>query len=420
MIKSKAGFTLIEILVVTIIIGILAATALLYYGRFIERMRMTEALQLFGTTLAAQERNMLKKYRYTDLWEYLDVIPHQLSTGGVNPKYYDADHKIYFTNGSGPDGDSGIGSFRPGYQVYFMKPGEGENASNHWIIKADRIGGGTYSEGYSLLRAFDDTKIYCIPNAEKNHEDSITLCMDFMGVSTKEELDAIGNPLTSAGELDPHDNIASAGKSGAGNDAEEGENGANENPEGTNSDVDGEGNNNSAPKTLDVEGGTDNENTEAGTHEPAQDNNGGNTPAGDTPAGEDASANEQPAGGEQSGNGDAGSTTPSSGNSDNPGTTPSSGTQGGSEDTGSDNPAANQGSATQGSGTDNPASGNNNGNNGNQNAGPGNNSGDDNSGNPNAGPGNNSGSGNNSSGGGSSNSDWKETLCRWTLGIICL
>lgn len=214
MIKSKAGFTLIEILVVVIIIGILAATALMYYGRFIERMRMTEALQLFGTAIAAQERNMLKKYRYADSWAYLDVTPTQTTIGTVDPRYSDADQKIYFSNGSGPDGESGFGSFRPGYKVYFITPESSDNVTGHWFIKAERIGGGSYSGHYYLIRDFENTKIYCIPDGE--HEDSVTLCMDFMGVSTKEELDAIGNPLLSSASSSSQDNLASAGST-AGN-----------------------------------------------------------------------------------------------------------------------------------------------------------------------------------------------------------
>lgn len=216
MIKSKAGFTLIEILVVVIIVGILAAMALPYYNRFIERMRMTEAVQLFGTTVASQERNMLKKYRYTDSWANLDVTPTQTTIGTVNPKYSDAEQKTYFTNGSGPDGESGFGSFRPGYKVYFITPESSGNSTGHWFIKAERIGGGSYSGHYYLIRNFEDTRTYCIPDGE--HEDSATLCMDFMGVGSQEELDELGNPLLSSASSGSQDNLASAGST-AGNAA---------------------------------------------------------------------------------------------------------------------------------------------------------------------------------------------------------
>ena len=393
MIKSKAGFTLIEILVVVIIIGILAATALMYYGRFIERMRMTEALQLFGTVIAAQERNMLKKYRYTDIWTHLDVVPRQLPDGSVMQKYYDnpTQPKIYFTNGSGPDGDSGLGSFRPGYKVSFIKADD--TPANRWFIKAERIGGGSYSEHYFLVRAFDDTKIYCIPDGE--HADSVTLCMDFMGVGTPEELDP--DPTASAGGLGPHDNLASAGNSGAGgsgagpksggdapsentpgeNDPDKNapsENTPNENapvendPNETTPDVGGDGDNNSDNSdNFDMEDGAG-ENDSAGS-DGANDNGGatgGNTPSENAPSGDEAASS-------VGGNGNAGNT----GNSGN-------------------------------------------GNNGNENVGPGNNSGNGNSGNENAGSGNNSGSGSSgNSGSQNNNSGLKDLFCTITFHFFC-
>jgi prepilin-type N-terminal cleavage/methylation domain-containing protein len=47
-VKMKRGFTLLELIVVVIIIGILATLAIVQYGRAIERARGAEARQILG------------------------------------------------------------------------------------------------------------------------------------------------------------------------------------------------------------------------------------------------------------------------------------------------------------------------------------------------------------------------------------
>lgn len=54
--KPHAGFTLIEVLVVVLIIGILAAFAVPEYFKVVERGRAAEAIAYFGDLQAAQER----------------------------------------------------------------------------------------------------------------------------------------------------------------------------------------------------------------------------------------------------------------------------------------------------------------------------------------------------------------------------
>lgn len=53
--KTKAGFTLAELLIVVLVIGILAAIALPQYQKAVERSRMAEAMQRLGDYAAAQQ-----------------------------------------------------------------------------------------------------------------------------------------------------------------------------------------------------------------------------------------------------------------------------------------------------------------------------------------------------------------------------
>ena len=53
---GKGGFTLLELLMVVIIIGILASIAMPQYVRVTERARATEAIQLLGAIRMSQHR----------------------------------------------------------------------------------------------------------------------------------------------------------------------------------------------------------------------------------------------------------------------------------------------------------------------------------------------------------------------------
>ena len=175
MIKRKEGFTLLEIMVVIIIIGVLSVMAVSYYERALERVRTAEVIQLFGSTLSAQERFRLKRDRYAHQWNLLDVAPMGVFDIVNNPKYANADKTHFYTNGSG-----GESSFRPGFDVYF------EEIGGSWFIVAERIGWGGYK--YTFVREFESPITFCLPKEE--HVDSANMCADVMGVDGPESLPA--------------------------------------------------------------------------------------------------------------------------------------------------------------------------------------------------------------------------------------
>jgi len=92
--KSKKGFTLVEVLIVVIIIGILSSLAIPMYKRATEHARIAEATQILSQVRTAEEVYKLKNGSYTDAFADLIVdIPADGDTlfnysltiaGGVN------------------------------------------------------------------------------------------------------------------------------------------------------------------------------------------------------------------------------------------------------------------------------------------------------------------------------------------------
>jgi len=71
--SSLTGFTLIELVIVVIIIGILAAIALPRYGKTVENSRVAEATSILGTIRAAQMRYVAEYDDYTNVLSDLDL-----------------------------------------------------------------------------------------------------------------------------------------------------------------------------------------------------------------------------------------------------------------------------------------------------------------------------------------------------------
>ena len=97
--KRKKGFTILEILVVVLIIGILAAIALPAYFRAVEKSRVSEPINILGTIAKAQKRHKMQNLGYTTDVSDLDLSYSKFSDGNpatgseFDGEYFD--YKVY-------------------------------------------------------------------------------------------------------------------------------------------------------------------------------------------------------------------------------------------------------------------------------------------------------------------------------------
>ena len=177
---NKQGFTLTELIIVIIIIAILSSFAVMYYGRFIERMRIAEVDTLVGTSLSAQERNFLKYQHYLPYWHQLDAAPLEVRTPRDQNDYANGkSNTVFYTRGGVLTGIP-----NPGFAVSFE-----QDATERWFMVARRVGKGGYN--YQLVRPFDSNQTVCVP--DWSNEQDMAICMEYMGLTDTSELK--GNPM---------------------------------------------------------------------------------------------------------------------------------------------------------------------------------------------------------------------------------
>lgn len=92
--KKKGGFTLVELMVVIIIVGILAAAAVPIYSAFVKKARVSEAKASIGTIRAAEEVYWAENAAYLPLAAVASDAVALTDTLGV-----DVSHNVWWNTG---------------------------------------------------------------------------------------------------------------------------------------------------------------------------------------------------------------------------------------------------------------------------------------------------------------------------------
>ena len=128
MVKSENAFTLVELIIVIVLIGILASIALVRYGPTIEASRRVEAFSVLAEITAAEKRYLMDNDAYTGTITDLDTFNTDPSNTSNQSSNFDYSIGV---DANLADGDSsfGLAISAHGGINYYMCFGSGKKDS---------------------------------------------------------------------------------------------------------------------------------------------------------------------------------------------------------------------------------------------------------------------------------------------------